>query len=49
VLEAGAAAVHIPYVTTWAHEQVGEDAMAGRAFATLASIRDLPAWLAGVT
>jgi len=48
VLEAGAAAVHIPYVTTWAHEQVGEDAMAGRAFVTLASIRDLPAWLAAV-
>jgi len=46
VLEAGGAAVHIPYVTTWAHEQVPEDAMAGRTFATLESIRELPGWLA---
>lgn len=47
VLEAGGSAVHIPYVTTWAHERVAEDAMAGRTFATLASIRELPAWLEG--
>jgi putative hydrolase of the HAD superfamily len=46
VLDAGGAAVHIPYATTWAHEQVPEDAMAGRTFATLESIRELPAWLA---
>jgi putative hydrolase of the HAD superfamily len=47
VLDAGATAVHIPYATTWAHERVAEDAMAGRTFATLGSIRELPAWLEG--
>ena len=45
VLDAGGAAVHIPYATTWAHELVAEDAMAGRTFATLENIRELPAWL----
>jgi putative hydrolase of the HAD superfamily len=45
VLESGAAAIHIPYVVTWAHEHVAEDVVAGKTFATLASIRDLPAWL----
>jgi putative hydrolase of the HAD superfamily len=45
VLDAGGAAVHIPYATTWVHERVAEDAMAGRTFATLESIRALPAWL----
>jgi putative hydrolase of the HAD superfamily len=38
--------VHIPYATTWVHERVAEDAMAGRTFATLENIRELPAWLA---
>jgi putative hydrolase of the HAD superfamily len=47
VLDAGGAAVHIPYPTTWVHERVAEDAMAGRTFATLTSIRELPAWLSG--
>jgi len=46
VLDAGGAAVHIPYATTWVHERVAEDAMAGRMFATLENIRELPAWLA---
>jgi putative hydrolase of the HAD superfamily len=46
VLDAGGAAVHIPYATTWVHERVPEDAMAGRTFATLESIRALPEWLA---
>ena len=46
VLDAGGAAVHIPYATTWVHERVAEDAMAGRTFATLENIRELPAWLA---
>jgi putative hydrolase of the HAD superfamily len=45
VLDAGATAVHIPYATTWAHERVAEDAMAGRMFVTLESIRELPEWL----
>ena len=46
VLEAGGAAVHIPYHVTWLHEQVDEAALAGKVFAQLESIRDLPAWLA---
>jgi len=45
VLEVGGAAVHIPYVTTWVHEQVTEEAAAGKTFATLESIRELPDWL----
>jgi putative hydrolase of the HAD superfamily len=48
VLDAGGAAVHIPYATTWAHEQVPAEAMTGRTFATLESIRELPAWLAAL-
>jgi len=45
VLEAGGAAVHIPYHVTWQHEQVADDALAGKEFARLATLRDLPAWL----
>ncbi len=45
VLEAGGAAIHIPYATTWVHEQVPAEAMTGRTFSTLDSIRALPAWL----
>ena len=45
VLEAGGAAVHIPYHVTWAHERVPDDALVGKEFARLASIRELPAWL----
>lgn len=44
-LDAGAHAVHVPYHTTWAHEAVPEDALHGRSFAQVTSIRDLPAWL----
>jgi putative hydrolase of the HAD superfamily len=47
VLEAGGAAVHIPYATTWVHEQVADEATSGKTFATLESIRELPGWLAG--
>jgi len=46
VLEAGATAVHIPYVETWAHEHVGDDALAGKTFTRLESIRALMPWLA---
>ncbi len=42
VLELGGHAVHIPYHVTWAHEQVDHDGTV----ATLASITELPAWLA---
>jgi len=44
-LEAGGAAVHIPYATTWIHEQVAEEAVAGKTFVTLPTIRELPSWL----
>ena len=44
-LEAGAAAVHIPYHVTWEHERVPDDALVGKEFARLPGIRDLPAWL----
>jgi putative hydrolase of the HAD superfamily len=44
-LEAGAWAAHVPYPLTWAHEMA--DAPVGHVrFGELASIRDLPAWLA---
>ncbi len=45
VLEAGGAAVHVAYHLEWQHERVPEEALAGKAFARLASIRELPAWL----
>jgi putative hydrolase of the HAD superfamily len=45
VLQAGGAAVHIPYQTTWVHEQVPDEALRGREFARLDSIRELPVWL----
>lgn len=44
-IEAGAAAVHIPYFTTWAHEQVADDP--SHDFVRMESIRALPEWLAG--
>jgi putative hydrolase of the HAD superfamily len=47
VLEAGGSAVHIPYHVTWLHEQVDEEALAGKTFARLERIGELPGWLAG--
>ena len=44
-LDAGAAAIHIPYATTWAHEHVPEETVADRDFARLESIADVPRWL----
>lgn len=43
VIAAGGAGVHVPYHVTWAHEVVREH---DGDFAELASIRDLPEWLA---
>ncbi len=43
VLAIGGRAVHIPYVVTWGHEHAECDE---GAYTVLASIRDLPAWLA---
>jgi putative hydrolase of the HAD superfamily len=45
VLEVGGAAVHIPYRTTWVHEQVSEEALHGKKFVRLRSLGDLPNWL----
>jgi putative hydrolase of the HAD superfamily len=42
VLEAGGRAVHIPYHVLWGHEEAEHDG----AVPTLATIRDLPDWLA---
>jgi putative hydrolase of the HAD superfamily len=42
VLEVGGAAVHIPYVTTWAHEQVADDLVSGRSYKRLERISELP-------
>ena len=45
VLDAGGAAVHVPYPLTWAHEVVPDEALDGAVFARLDALRDLPAWL----
>ena len=45
VLEAGAQAVHVPYETEWFHEKVSEAELAGKHFGTIATMRELPAWL----
>ena len=46
-LEAGAWAVHIPYAVTWAHELADAPVDEPR-FAALATISELPAWVAGL-
>jgi len=47
-IEAGAWAAHVPYPLTWAHEMA--DAPQGHPrFAELASIRELPAWVASIS
>jgi putative hydrolase of the HAD superfamily len=43
VIEMGGHAVHIPYETTWEHEIVPEEELAGREFIRLTHIRELPA------
>lgn len=42
VLEIGGQAVHIPYVTTWEHEIVPEEELAGKDFMQLSHIGELP-------
>jgi putative hydrolase of the HAD superfamily len=44
-LDAGGLAVHIPYETTWAHEHLDEETLAGREFGVLEKISELPEWL----
>ncbi len=46
-LEAGGYAVHIPYEMTWAHEHLEAEVLAGKEFASLERITQLPDWLAG--
>lgn len=45
VLGAGGVAVHIPYHSTWAHEQVPEAEVEQFEFTRLESIQKLPEWL----
>lgn len=46
VIEMGGRAVHIPYETTWEHEIVPEEELAGREFIRLSHIRELPILIA---
>jgi putative hydrolase of the HAD superfamily len=48
VIEMGGRAVHIPYETTWEHEIVPEEELAGREFVRLAHIRELLALIEGL-
>ena len=41
LLDLGAQAIHIPFHTTWVHEQVHEDEQQNKDFVTLDSIREL--------
>lgn len=45
VLNIGAQAVHIPYLTTWSHESASDDEMRRHHFTTLSAIAELPALL----
>jgi len=42
VIEMGGSAIHIPYETTWEHEAVPEEELAGKEFMRLAHFRELP-------
>ena len=44
-IEAGGIAIHIPYEMTWAHEHLDEELLAGKDFAVLKTIAELPGWL----
>ncbi|HUP90230.1 MAG TPA: HAD family hydrolase [Longimicrobiales bacterium] len=46
VLQAGAAAVHVPHELTWLHEQIDEKLLEGHQFARLATLSELIPWLA---
>mmetsp|Transcript_22639 Transcript_22639/g.49459 ORF Transcript_22639/g.49459 Transcript_22639/m.49459 type:complete len:250 (+) Transcript_22639:406-1155(+) len=41
LLEIGAAAIHVPFQTTWVHEQVHEDVTKNKDFPTLSSLKEL--------
>ncbi len=46
VAEMGAVAVHIPYHTTWAHEEIGDGTLGDVPYTRLERIADVPAFLA---
>jgi len=46
VAEMGAHAIHIPYETTWQHENVPEDDLAGLRYHTVEDVRSVPGLLA---
>jgi putative hydrolase of the HAD superfamily len=46
IAEMGATAVHVPYETTWAHEEVPEERLRDLGYHTLASIEQVPGLLA---
>jgi putative hydrolase of the HAD superfamily len=46
VVAMGGQGVHIPYHTTWAHEEVDEEERARHVYVELQSIRELPDWIA---
>jgi putative hydrolase of the HAD superfamily len=48
VVEIGARAVYVPYETEWFHERVTEEELAGKNFAQLAALSELPGWLNGL-
>lgn len=48
VIAVGGRGVYIPYHTTWAHEVVDEDELAGKNYIELESIRQLPGQLPGL-
>lgn len=41
VVHIGARAIHIPYATVWAHEQVADEQLVGKSFTTLNNAREL--------
>ncbi|MGH7549746.1 MAG: HAD family hydrolase [Gemmatimonadota bacterium] len=49
VVAMGGRGVHIPYHTTWAHEEVDEEERARHVYVELQSIRELPGWIASGT
>ncbi|MEN8376149.1 MAG: HAD family hydrolase [Gemmatimonadota bacterium] len=49
VAEMGAVAVHIPYHTTWVHEEVTDEALDGVPFTRLDTIAEVPAFLRGLS
>ncbi len=45
VLEVGATAIHVPYATTWHHEEVPAESLVGLDFVQLQTIREVAPWV----